>query len=143
MKKIHLLAALLIASSAVYGTANSNTNTSTNSGSMTNTSTQTQRGQSAGKGYLAMADDGSENSKYAQDSFATPTDKELNKKIRDKITGWFWDSYPDVSLDTSDGVVVLQGFVKKPKDQQDLMIEIRKIDGVKGVKSNLKVKENK
>ncbi len=78
--------------------------------------------------------------KSTQDSYASPADQQLNMKIRDKITGWFWDSYPDVSLDTSSGIVVLEGFVETPKDQQNLMLELRKIEGVKSVKSNLKVK---
>jgi osmotically-inducible protein OsmY len=140
MKKIHLLAALLIVSSAVYGAGNSNTNMSTNSGSSTNTSTQSQGSKnSAGKGYLAMEETAS--GKMA-DSFNTPADKQLNMKIRDKITGWFRDTYPDISLNTSNGVVVIEGFVKTPKDQQNLLIELRKIDGVKSVKSNLRIQNN-
>ena len=77
-----------------------------------------------------------------KDSYASPADQQLNMKIRDKITGWFWDSYPNVSLDTASGIVVLEGFVETPKDQQDLMTELRKIEGVKTIKSNLKINKN-
>ncbi len=77
-----------------------------------------------------------------KDSYASPADQQLNMKIRDKITGWFWDSYPNVSLDTANGIVVLEGFVETPKDQQNLMTELRKIEGVKSIKSNLRINKN-
>lgn len=82
------------------------------------------------------------NQNNMKDSYTTPADQQLNMKIRDKITGWFWDSYPNVSLNTANGIVVLEGSIETPKDQQNLMTELRKIEGVKTVKSNLKVNAN-
>jgi osmotically-inducible protein OsmY len=78
---------------------------------------------------------------FSQDTYATSTDDQLNKKIRDKVSrGWLWDSYQDVTLNTSNGVVTLEGTVDSISDQQKLATEIQKINGVKSVKSNLKIK---
>ncbi len=83
-------------------------------------------------------------SEFAQDSYNTAADDQLNKKIRDNVSkGWLWDSYKDVTLNTSNGVVTLEGTVNSPSDQQKLMTEIQKIEGVKQVKSNLQIKNAK
>lgn len=77
---------------------------------------------------------------FPKDSYGTSLDEQLNKKIRDNVNrGWFWDSYKDVSLNTINGVVTLEGLVKDIKDQQKIMTEVQKIKGVKGVKSNLRI----
>jgi len=79
--------------------------------------------------------------KFPQDTYSSNADDQLNKKIRDNVsTGWLWDSYKEVALNTADGVVTLVGAVDNMSDQQKLMTEIQKIDGVKAVKSNLKIK---
>lgn len=79
--------------------------------------------------------------KYSKDRFKTPTDQQLNGKIRDNINGWLWDSYPEVILNTGDGIVILEGWVAAPKDQQSLIDTVGKIEGVKSVKSNLQFKD--
>lgn len=79
---------------------------------------------------------------FPQDSYATDTDKRLNAKIRNTTSdGYFWDSYTDVKLRTKNGVVFLEGSVDSLEDQQELINAIRKIDGVKSVKSNLSLVE--
>ena len=83
-----------------------------------------------------------EENRYPQDTYSSKADQQLNFKIRDKISGILWDSYQDVSLNTKDGTVVLEGRVESLKDQQDLMNKIQKIEGVKSVKSNLRVEED-
>lgn len=83
-----------------------------------------------------------EDNRYAQDTYSSKADQQLNFKIRDKISGILWDSYKDVSLNTKDGTVVLEGRVESLKDQQELMNKIQKIEGVKSVKSNLRVEED-
>ena len=80
---------------------------------------------------------------YPQDKAATQADQLLNSKIRDKVSnGWFWDSYKDVSLDTNNGVVTLNGTVDSQSDQQKIADKISKIDGVRSVKSNLQYKKS-
>lgn len=80
-------------------------------------------------------------SDFPQDRYKTSADEQLNKTIRDKVSkGWLWDSYKEVSLNTSDGVVTLEGTVDSVNDQKKLTNEIQKIDGVKSVKSDLTIK---
>lgn len=77
---------------------------------------------------------------FPQDNFATAADEQLNKKIRDNVSkGWFTNSYKDISLNTQNGLVTLEGTVNDFNDQQKLIMEIQKIDGVKGVRSNLRI----
>lgn len=84
-----------------------------------------------------------EQQQYLHDTFATRSDDELNKKIRDKVTrGWLWNSYKDVYLNTSNGDVTLEGNVDSINDQQKLMKEIQKIDGVNDVNSNLRIRKS-
>lgn len=82
-----------------------------------------------------------EESKYPQDYAATETDRQLNKKIRDKISnGWFSDSYATVILRTTNGVVIVSGTVEDFKDAQKVIDNIRKIEGVRNVNNQLSVK---
>jgi osmotically-inducible protein OsmY len=79
--------------------------------------------------------------KFSQDKGTTPADQQLNKKIRDNVSkGYVWDSYEAVILNTSNGAVVLEGSIKNLDQQQKLIDEIQKVEGVKTVKSNLRVK---
>lgn len=83
---------------------------------------------------------GHEERQFLQDRAATSEDQQLNKKIRDNVSkGWLWDSYKDVSLNTSNGVVTLDGTVGSESDKQDLINEVQKVEGVKSVKSNLRI----
>lgn len=80
---------------------------------------------------------------FPMDKAASSSDEQLNRKIRDKVSkGWLWNSYKDVILNTSNGVVTLDGTVSNPNEQQKLINEITKIDGVKAVKSNLRFKNS-
>ncbi|MBS4168616.1 BON domain-containing protein [Parachlamydia sp. AcF125] len=83
---------------------------------------------------------GSEEKQFPQDRGATLADQQLNKKIRDHISrGWLWDSYKEISLNTSNGVVTITGSIGSEKELQDLIDEILKIEGVKSVKSNVRI----
>lgn len=79
-----------------------------------------------------------ENTKYPQDIANTFKDREINDKIRAKITGWFVDDYKNVILNTDNGVVTLSGFVEKQETANDLADQVRKIDGVREVKNNIR-----
>lgn len=77
------------------------------------------------------------------DTSTSNIDNQLNQKIRDNVTrGWLWNGYKDVKLNTSNGVVTLEGTVDNLSDQQKLMTEIQKVDGVRAVKSNLRIRNN-
>lgn len=80
------------------------------------------------------------NTKYPQDTGATFKDQEINKKIRNKIEGWFADDYKDVILKTDNGVVTLSGDVETEELSRDLADQVRKVDGVTSVTNNVKAK---
>lgn len=80
---------------------------------------------------------------FSQDKAATSADDQLNKKIRDNVSrGWLWNSYTDVFLNTANGTVTIEGTVDSMKDQQKLVNEIQKVDGVRNVRSNLTIKNS-
>lgn len=90
---------------------------------------------------MSSSDKKSEKSQFPQDKYATAEDEQLNQRIRDVVSrGWLMDSYKDITLNTSKGIVTLDGSVGSVDDRQDLIDKIQKIDGVKAVKSNLTVK---
>lgn len=83
-----------------------------------------------------------ENKEFPHDTFKTPQDEQLNRVIREKTSeGWIWDSYKDIAISTDNGVVTLNGSIKNSEDQQKLINEIQKINGVKSVRSNLHIRE--
>ena len=83
-------------------------------------------------------------SEFPQDKAMTPTDRQLNQKIRDNISkSWFGTNYNEIALNTKNGIVTLEGTIKNPGDQQKLVSEIQKIEGVKSVRSDLRILNNK
>lgn len=81
--------------------------------------------------------------RFPQDTFKSTADDQLNKKIRDNVSkGILWDSYTDVVLNSNNGNVVLTGSVNSVSDQESLVSEIKKVEGVKSVTSDLKVKKS-
>lgn len=80
------------------------------------------------------------NTKYPQDTGTTFKDQEINKKIRNKIEGWFADDYKDVILKTDNGVVTLSGDVETEALSRDLADQVRKVDGVTSVINNVKAR---
>lgn len=83
------------------------------------------------------------NTKYPLDTAATFKDKEINDKIRSKIEGWFADDYKGVILKTDNGIVILSGVVEKEDLKNDLGDQVRKIDGVREVRNNVKANNTK
>lgn len=80
--------------------------------------------------------------KYPQDRAASAADNDLNRRIRERISdGWFWNSYKTIILDTRNGVVTVAGVVEDPEDPNKIIIEIRKIEGVRAVNNALTVKD--
>lgn len=77
---------------------------------------------------------------FAKDIFSSPADEQLNKTIRDQISrGWNWDRYKNITLKTSNGIVILAGRVGSLDDRKKLANEIQNIEGVKVVTNNLTV----
>jgi len=79
--------------------------------------------------------------KYPQDSAATLQDRQLNAKIREKLSGgWFSKGYDALILRTANGVVVISGNVDNNDDIQKIRDQIRNIEGVRSVNDQLNVK---
>lgn len=70
------------------------------------------------------------------DSAATNEDEQLNRKIRQQLGG----NFKDVHLNTSNAQVKLEGSIANLRDQEKLVTEIRKIQGVASVTSYLIIK---
>lgn len=83
-------------------------------------------------------------SEFPQDKAATLLDRQLNQKIRENISkSWRGKNYNEVALNTKNGIVTLEGAIKNPGDQQKLVNEIQQIEGVKSVKSELRILNSK
>ena len=75
------------------------------------------------------------------DIYATPADKALNMKIRDVVFISFGSGYKAIILNTSNGIVTLEGAVDGAVDQQRLINAIKKVEGVKSINNNLKLQK--
>lgn len=73
------------------------------------------------------------------DAAATDSDRLLNQKIRDKLNGgWFSKNFNNsINLKTSNGIVTVTGVLDNSDDISRVLIEIRKIDGVKSVNNQV------
>ena len=79
--------------------------------------------------------------KYPQDFASNSEDRQLNAKIRDKLSnGWFSKGYETIVIRTTNGVVVISGSVDKPEDIKKINDEIKNIEGAKSINNQLTVK---
>lgn len=78
---------------------------------------------------------------YPQDTAATDADRQINSKLRSKLSGWFTTGYETIVLNTSNGVVTITGFVEKTDDIQKINKDAKNIEGVKTVNNNVNVKK--
>lgn len=78
--------------------------------------------------------------KYPQDAAANDADRQLNAKIRQKLKGWFTNSFDAVVIRTSNGVVVLSGLVKDTDDSKKVEEKVKSIEGVRAVNNQTSVK---
>jgi osmotically-inducible protein OsmY len=77
---------------------------------------------------------------YPKDQFKTDSDKAANKRIREQVTERYPESFKEIILRTSDGLVVIDGFVYSLEDQKKLTDEVEQINGIKHVVNNTKIK---
>lgn len=79
---------------------------------------------------------------FSQDTYKTNLDKELNKRIRREVgSQGFWKKHERVILHTEDATVILEGEVSNMDERERVIKEIQKVDGVKTVKSNMKLQK--
>lgn len=82
-------------------------------------------------------------SKYKQDFAATYTDKLINDKIREKLSGgWFSKSNETLAFRTSNGYVMVSGIVQKPEEAKKIVEQLQDIDGVRGIRDQLQVRND-
>jgi len=90
---------------------------------------------------LVVAKESSSDDKSSRDFAASPQDKQINDKIRDKLSsGWFSKGYDALIIRTSDGFVVITGTVDSPEDIQKIRERIKGIEGIRTVNTQLNVK---
>ena len=76
---------------------------------------------------------------YNQDYAASEKDRQLNLRIREKLSTWFTSGYNDtIILKTSNGDVTLEGRVDNPEDIQRIVDSLRRIEGVNNITNRLK-----
>jgi len=81
--------------------------------------------------------------KYPKDRAATPADRDLQAKVRDKISGgWFGKENETIVLVTENGIVTISGTVDRVEDIDNYNKKIKEVDGVKEIRNNLKLKQN-
>ncbi len=83
----------------------------------------------------------STNNAMPQDSALTPKDKELNSRIRDKLSSWLSSrNVEGMMIKTKNGEVVILGTVDKPEDIDKVNYQLKDIEGINRVDNQLKVK---
>lgn len=80
-------------------------------------------------------------SSSAKDTGTTDKDRQINSKIRDKLTKWSPKGYETIVIATSNGVVTITGNVEKVQDIQKVSNDVRTVEGVKGINNRISVKK--
>lgn len=74
-------------------------------------------------------------SKATQDSAANETDKQLNERIRERLSNAKIQGYDTLILRTNNGIVVISGEVATPQDVQKITERLRNLNGLKALKN--------
>ena len=79
--------------------------------------------------------------KFPEDYAASSQDRQINAKIRDKLSGgWFSRGNETLMIRTTNGVVTIVGTVDKPEDAQKINDDLKNIDGIRSINNQLAVK---
>lgn len=79
--------------------------------------------------------------KYPQDMASSQQDRQLNARIRHKLSsGWFSKGYETLVIRTNNGFVIISGTVDKPEDVQKITDQVKNIEGVRSLNHQLTVK---
>lgn len=78
--------------------------------------------------------------KYPYDVATTAQDRQLNAKIRDKLSnGWFSKGYDTLVLRTTNGAIAITGNVDKAEDIQKISDQVKNVDGVRSVDNQVRL----
>lgn len=111
-------------------------------------------GQSSGmsSGYISQGDTGSNmpssmmemnktmEAKKGEDAASTPEDKEINRKIRDKLSNLGIKGYETIFIRTQNGIVMISGSVDKVDDLLKIRDQVKSVEGVKSVNNQVTAK---
>ena len=127
----------------IDSSANPNLNTRSDYNSNANVNTRNDSNYTSSKSSSKYSESDllSSEKKYPQDTAATPEDRQINAKIRSKLSGWFTKGYETVILRTSNGVVVITGTVEKSDEIQKVNDKIKDVEGVKSVNNQVTVQK--
>jgi osmotically-inducible protein OsmY len=75
-----------------------------------------------------------------QDAAATEQDKQINAKIRDKLSNLGIKGFETIILRTQNGIVLISGSVDKVDDITKIKDQVKDVDGVKSVNNQLTAK---
>lgn len=79
--------------------------------------------------------------KNPQDTVASSQDRQINAEIREKLnSGWNSQGNRSFVLYTANGVVTILGTVDSSDEIDNIIAQIKAVDGVQGVNSKLSVK---
>ncbi len=78
--------------------------------------------------------------KYPQDIAWTSLDRQINAKIRDKLSsGGLSKEYEVLEIRTTNGIVVISGLIDKREDIQRMTDEVKEVEGVRSISTQLTV----
>lgn len=80
--------------------------------------------------------------KFPQDFGNSESDRVLNAKVRDKLSGWFTD-YEGLTLNTTNGAVSISGYVSNVDDIKKINDKIKDINGIVSINNQVQVKSGK
>jgi osmotically-inducible protein OsmY len=76
---------------------------------------------------------------YPQDTASSESDRVINEKLRDRLSGWFTKGFESITIRTSNGIVTITGVVDNPEDLEKINKEAKNVEGIKSVNNNASV----
>lgn len=89
------------------------------------------------KKQISMSDSTATVAKRERDIGATENDKQLNRRIRDALRGLRIRKMETIVLKTDNGIVTITGILESPDDAKRITDQVKKINGVKSVSSDI------
>lgn len=77
-----------------------------------------------------------------KDTFKTESDRLMVASIRSNLHSYFSSTYDNVTINVSNGVVTLAGWVMSPKEAQEAVNKAKAVEGVKSVVNTIRVQNN-
>ena len=92
-------------------------------------------------GSEASTQDAQMNMNAGQDAAANDADKQLNSKIRERLSSARIKGYETLVFRTNNGVVIISGAVDSPDDMQKINEKLKDIRGIKSLRNQVITKQ--